>query len=81
MRKLKIALVAATVLGGAGLVAPAASAMPMSGLATATDQLAGDVQNVAWVCGPYRCWWRPNYWGWGYRRWWGPRWGWGWRRW
>ena len=33
MRKLKIALVAATVLGGAGLVAPAASAMPVSGLA------------------------------------------------
>jgi hypothetical protein len=53
--------------------------MPVGGLATATNQLAVDVQNVAWVCGPYRCWWRPNYWG--ARRWWGPRWGWGWRRW
>jgi hypothetical protein len=80
MRKLKIALVAATVLSGAGLIAPAASAMPVGGLATATNQLAADVQNVAWVCGPYRCWWRPNYY-WGARRWWGPRWGWGWRRW
>ncbi len=73
---LKIALVAATVLGAGSLIAPAASAMPVSGLASASNQLSADVQNVRWVCGPYRCWWRPNYWApyWGYRRW-------GWRRW
>jgi hypothetical protein len=71
MQRLKIAIVAGTVLGWANLVAPA-SAMPIGGPTTASNQLATDLQNVAWVCGPYRCWWRPNYWG-GYRRWWGPR--------
>jgi len=76
MRNLKIALVAATALSGVSLLAPAASAMPMSGLAAASnDVAAGVVQDVRWVCGPYRCWWRPNYY-WGYRRWWGPRWRW-----
>ena len=73
MQKLKIALIAATALGGASLVAPAASTMPLAGLAEAPNALSADVQNVRWVCGPYRCWWRPG-WGWGYRRW-------GWRRW
>ena len=78
MHRLKLALVAATALGGAALLAPAANAIPMSGLAGATEQLSTDIQQARWVCGPYRCWWRPNYWG--YRRWgWGPRWG--WRRW
>ena len=79
MRSLKIALVAATALGGASLIAPAASAMPISGLAPAANARATDVQQAAWVCGPYRCWWRPG-WGYGYRRWWGPRPYWGWRR-
>ena len=74
MHPLKIALVAGTVLGSASLIAPTASAMPASGLAAASNQLAANLQNVAWVCGPYRCWWRPNYGPyWGYRRWWGPR--------
>jgi hypothetical protein len=63
MHSLKIALVTGTLLGSASLIAPAASAMPTSGLAAASNQLAADLQNVAWVCGPYRCWWRPNYWG------------------
>ena len=79
MRSLKIALVAATALGGVSLIAPAASAMPISELAPAANALATDVQQAAWVCGPYRCWWRPG-WGYGYRRWWGPRPYWGWRR-
>ena len=52
MRKLKIALVAATVLGGAGLVAPAASAMPVSGLADATNQLSADVQTSPGCAAP-----------------------------
>jgi hypothetical protein len=61
MHSLKIALAAGTLLGSASLIAPIASAMPTSGLAAASNQLAADLQNVAWVCGPYRCWWRPNY--------------------
>jgi len=61
------------------LIAPAASAMPISGLAPAANALATDVQQAAWVCGPFRCWWRPG-WGYGYRRYWGPRPYWGWRR-
>ena len=50
------------------------------GLANATQ--AAQPEQVRWVCGPYRCWWRPGpYWGprpyWGWRRpYWGPRWGW-----
>jgi hypothetical protein len=72
MHSLKLALVSATILGGVAFIAPAASAMPVGGLTAASNELATGVQDVRWVCGPFRCWWRPNYWGW--RRW-------GWRRW
>ena len=37
-----------------------------------SDALASNVEQVRWVCGPYRCWWRPNYY-YGYYGW-GPRW-------
>jgi hypothetical protein len=50
-----------------------------NGLSSAvTNELSSNVENVRWVCGPYRCWWRPNY----YYGWYRP-WGWryGWRRW
>jgi hypothetical protein len=62
-----------------------ASAMPVGGLAAAAHESSAEIQNVRVVCGPYRCWWQPNYyywgpryryWGrpyayrWGYRRWW-----------
>ena len=81
MHVLKVVLVAATALGGASLVASTASAMPIGGLAAASNELSADIQDVRWVCGPFRCWWRPGPY-WGYRRWgWGPRWGYGWRRW
>jgi hypothetical protein len=72
MRKLKIALVAATVLGGAGLVAPAASAIPVSGWQTQPSP--ADVQNVAGCAAPSplvapkllglrpRRWWAPLGW-------------------
>lgn len=53
MHSLRIAVVAGTLLGSAGLIAPAASAMPTSGLAAISNQPA-DLQNIAWVCGPYR---------------------------
>ena len=78
----------ALVAGAAALALPAASnpasALPLAGLEPAVlrdGQPAATVEQARWVCGPYRCFWRPNYWGpgWGH----GPRWGWGgcWRRW
>jgi hypothetical protein len=84
MKHLKIAIIAATAVFGATLVS--ASAMPVSNLAVAGRDLSADVQNVGWVCGPYRCWWQPNYYAhryWGPRyRYWGPRaYAWGHRRW
>jgi hypothetical protein len=44
----------------------------------AHSEAASGVQQTRWVCGPYRCFWRPNYYGWG--RPWGWRGGWGWHR-
>jgi hypothetical protein len=46
----------------AGSAIGQASAMPASGLASAATATNG-VQDVRYVCGPYRCWWRPNYYG------------------
>lgn len=75
---------AAAVFGLVVAAAGSASAMPAAGLKTAAAQVSTPAQDVRWICGPYRCWWRP---GWGYygpRVWWGhPGWGWhrhwGWR--
>jgi hypothetical protein len=71
---LQLALVA----GAAGLALPAASntaaALPLAGLQSAVPrdgETAARVEQARWVCGPYRCFWQPNYWGPG------PRWGWG----
>ena len=47
--------------------------MPMDGLANAAAQMATDVQNVTWVCGPFRCWWRPSYYPYYSYAWGGPR--------
>lgn len=59
MTMLTKAAVAATL--GLGLVsAPAVRAMPLDTLA-APAAVSDGVQNVRWVCGPYRCAWRPNY--------------------
>jgi len=93
MTKLNITLLAAAALGAAAFAPTAASAMPAGGLGKAASQLS-DTQQVRWVCGPFRCFWRPNYYGYGAyafvprhhfygRRWWGGpfyghRWGWGW---
>ena len=87
MKNVKYALVAAAALGGAALTSGSASAMP-NGLASASTALSSNVQDVRWVCGPFRCWWRPNYYygAYGYygpRPYWGPGWGWRhhWHRW
>jgi len=81
MGSLRIATLALAALLGSVLVIDRASAMPANGLVSAANQIADGVQNVRWVCGPYRCWWRPGpYWG-GPYPYWGPRYyGWGWYR-
>ena len=58
MRKLALAGLAAIGLLGTMLATAPAQALPIAGLAPAI--LAGDnagvtIENVAWVCGPYRC--------------------------
>jgi hypothetical protein len=66
-RKKRSAAMAMWKLGGLALAAVLtagsaigqASAMPASGLATAAVATNG-VQDVRYVCGPYRCWWRPG---------------------
>jgi len=73
---LKLGLAAGLTLSAAGLAASSASAMPMNGLdpavATTSDLAQNHVEAVRWVCGPWGCHWRPNYWGprpyYGYRR-------------
>ena len=57
----KSGLAAALALGALALGAPAASAMPMGLAPIATS---AQIDTVRWVCGPYRCHWRPDY---GYR--------------
>ena len=74
------AIVLAAVLGSSA-ISVSASAMPASGLAPAVTQQTAHVQDVRWVCGPHRCWWRPGPVRWGPGRWgWRGR-GWGYRRW
>jgi hypothetical protein len=53
-------LTAGAVLSAAVLFAQPATAMPVGNLATAAGQLS-NTQDVAWVCGPFRCWWAPRY--------------------
>jgi hypothetical protein len=74
--------VGAALLGGVALSAGHAAPFPNGISAAATTQLSL-IQDARWVCGPFRCFWRPNFYGaYGfYRPWWGwgPRRGWGWR--
>lgn len=76
MHVIKTTLIAAGLAGAAALSSGAAFAMP-NGLPQADT--ATRAEQVRWVCGQYRCWWRPNYYGaygfygpprvWGYRGW------------
>jgi hypothetical protein len=61
MRKLRLAVIGAIAVCATALASGHASAMPVGGVASAASEMATDVQNVRWVCGPFRCWWRPNY--------------------
>lgn len=56
MGTLKLAGFAAVLLGS--ITATSASAMPVAPL---PSDAATNIEQVRWVCGPYRCWWRPNY--------------------
>jgi len=78
MRSPKVIALALAASLASGVLVANASAAPVNGMAAISQQVAGEVQKVRWVCGPYRCWWRPGpYWGW--HRWgWHP---WGWHRW
>lgn len=70
----KTGLAAAALLVSIGAGSTVASAMPVSGLQPAIETgSSARISDVRWVCGPYRCWWRPNYYA--------PRRPWGWRRW
>jgi len=53
----KLTFAAATVLLGT-TVAGSAMAAPAAKIDTNTQQ---SIQDVRYVCGPYRCGWRPNY--------------------
>ena len=74
MNRLKYVLAGAAALGAVAFASGSASAMP-NGLSS--DALSSNANVEQVLCGPYRCWWRPNYYG--YYGW-GPRWRY-WRRW
>lgn len=78
MTHLKTAFAAAAIIGvatiGSASAMPATPAVQFTPAAHAAAPANPAVQKVRWVCGPYRCWWRPG------PRWWGPRWRWGWHR-
>lgn len=75
----RMAAVALAALLTASATVDAASSMPANGLASVAAQETADsvqdgVQKIGWVCGPYRCWWRPFTGGpfWAPYRYWGP---------
>ena len=64
VKALAISLVASAALCFASALA---LAMPVTNLAPVASDIALH-QSVPWVCGPYRCWWRPWWRRWGYYR-------------
>jgi hypothetical protein len=61
MTNLKLAILTATL--SLGLAAPAAQAAAAGFDEGITFRSApSGLQDVRWVCGPYRCQWVPNYW-------------------
>jgi hypothetical protein len=93
--KTRLNFAAALLAGGLALGAGQACAMPTFDHALTTTPQAAQPEQVRWVCGPWRCFWRPNYFYrpfafYGPRPYWRPRpywgfyrpyrpWGWGWR--
>jgi hypothetical protein len=79
--KIRLTIAGALLAGTMAVSAGQASAMPALDHGLANAQVA-QTEQVRWVCGPWGCRWRPNYWG-GYgfyrpRPYWGG--GWGYRR-
>ena len=60
MDKLRIATAAFAILAGASVMSGSASAMPLNGQLPVATNTSTEIQQVRWVCGPYRCWWRPG---------------------
>ena len=60
MARAKICGLATAAALGLMLLVGQAAAAPMNGLTAVANQVAGNIQLVRWVCGPYRCWWSPG---------------------
>ena len=60
MRKLGLMMTALDALGAGVALSGGAKAMPI-GLPGSTSTQVSNVDQARWVCGPWRCWWRPNY--------------------
>jgi hypothetical protein len=73
MSNLRLAAIGVAALCGVALQSGTAAAMPISGLANAASETAAGLEQVRWVCGPFRCWWRPNYYPYYGAYAWGPR--------
>jgi hypothetical protein len=58
MRKFGLMMTALGALGASVALSGGAEAMPI-GLPGSIQ--VSNVDQVRWVCGPWRCWWRPNY--------------------
>jgi hypothetical protein len=60
----KMALAGGLFLGVLAIAENRASAIPLADQSVAAAAApAQAVEKTRWVCGPYRCWWRPG-WGW-----------------
>jgi len=74
MLNLRTSGVALAALLGSTMLVGHASAMPLNAAVPAAEQAVGGIQDVRYVCGPYRCWWTPGpYWGRPYYGYVGPR--------
>jgi hypothetical protein len=61
MRLRNIAAAAALALMAGMASGSKASAAPLGYFADTSNTESSNVQDVRWVCGPNRCWWRPSY--------------------
>jgi len=73
MVNFKFAIVGLAALGSMVLQSANVSAMPLGSLTNTVSAVTTDVQAARWVCGPFRCWWRPNYYSYYGYGWGGPR--------
>jgi hypothetical protein len=87
MNKIRHLIIGCAAVGATAL-ATSAVAMPIAPLNTLSDQSAVAPQAARWMCGPFHCRWRPNWYGsygyydYGPRFYRGPNWGWHrWHRW